>query len=270
MSRIRRIGYAISDKGRRSSVNNQAFRIRESVLSLLDEINQNAQVSRRVTKKAAFTVVLRSLQSTRNLPFSLREHMALKELSQYINLAQNNKSNALTLSNTDLLPVSHPRSTRQNSMTASALREAKIRWVIDDPRITDDRARTVLASALLAEIDSVEHTYYTSMLSALPQGTIPAETLLAAIGDGNSPFNRSLRAQLQRRDRKGRFAFMGGGLRALVRRGSRVFSSYQSNLKTFYVPSTQHVLHASCTALVLTMLPHRTRKMPLRRRLPKR
>ena len=224
MSRIRRIGYAISDKGRRSSVNNQAFRIRESVLSLLDEINQNAQVSRRVTKKAAFTVVLRSLQSTRNLPFSLREHMALKELSQYINLAQNNKSNALTLSNTDLLPVSHPRSTRQNSMTASALREAKIRWVIDDPRITDDRARTVLASALLAEIDSVEHTYYTSMLSALPQGTIPAETLLAAIGDGNSPFNRSLRAQLQRRDRKGRFAFMGGGLRALVRRGSRVFS----------------------------------------------
>ena len=224
MSRIRRIGYAISDKGRRASVNNQAARIREAVLSLLEEVNQNTQSSRRVTKKAAFTVVLRSLQSTRNLPFSLREHMALKELSQYINLAQNNKSNSLTVSHTDLLPISHPRSTRDHSLTAAALYKTKIRWIVDDSRITDDSARTILASALLSDVDSVEHTYYTTLLSALPQGTIPADALLAAIGDGNSPLARSLRAQLQRRDRKGRFAYMGGGIRALIRRGGRVFS----------------------------------------------
>jgi len=224
VSRIRRLSYAISDKGRRAMPIQQAARIRESVLSLLDKVNQNAQSSRRITKKAAFTVVLRSLQSTRNLPFSLREHMAMRELSQYIHLAQHNKSNSLTLSHTDLLPVSHPNSTRQNSLSASALRDARVRWIVDDSRITDDKVRTILASALTSEVDSVEHTYYTAMLSALPQGSIPADTLIAAIGDGNSPFNRSLRAQLQRRDRKGRFAYMGGGIRALVRRGSKVFS----------------------------------------------
>lgn len=224
MSRIRRLSYAISDKGRRAVPAQQASRIRESVLSLLEQVNQSAQASRRITKKAAFTVVLRSLQSTRNLPFSLREHMALKELSQYINLAQSNKTNSLTLSHTDLLPVSHPRSTRQHALSASALREARVRWIVSDSRITDDKARTILASALTAEQNSVEHTYFTAMLSALPQGTVPGEVLIAAIGDGNSPFARSLRAQLQRRDRKGRFAYMGGGIRALIRRGNRVFS----------------------------------------------
>jgi len=224
VSRIRRLSYAISDKGRRALPIEQAARIRESVLALLEQVNQNAQSSRRITKKSAFTVVLRSLQSTRNLPFSLREHMALKELSQYINLAQNNKTNSLTLSHTDLLPIAHPRSTRNHSLTASALREARIRWIVDDARITDDKARTILASALTAEVDSVEHTYFTAMLSALPQGTIPGEVLIAAIGDGNSPLARSLRAQLQRRDRKGRFAYMGGGIRALIRRGGKVFS----------------------------------------------
>jgi len=198
--------------------------MRDSVLSLLEQVNQNAQASRRITKKSAFTVVLRSLQSTRNLPFSLREHMALKELSQYINLAQSNKVNSLTLSHTDLLPVSHPRSTRDHSLTASALREARNRWIADDSRITDDKARTILASALNAEVDSAEHTYFLAMLSALPQGTIPGEVLIAAVGDGNSPLARSLRAQLQRRDRRGRFAYQGGGIRALVRRGSKVFS----------------------------------------------
>ena len=224
MSRIRRISYAISQDGRRATSLNQAQRIRESVLSLVEEANLNANSSRRITKKAAFSVILRSLQGTRHLPFSLREHMALKELSNYINLAKYNKPNALVYSHTDLLPISHPRSTREHSLTASALREARARWIVDDERITDTTAKTLLASALIAEVDSVEHTYYVSALSSLPQGTIPAETLIAAIGDGNSPYNRSLRAQLQRRDRKGRFAYQGGGIKALVRRAGKVFS----------------------------------------------
>ena len=224
MSRIRRISYAISQDGRRATSLNQAQRIRESVLSLVEEANLNANSSRRITKKAAFSVILRSLQGTRHLPFSLREHMALKELSNYINLAKHNKTTALVYSHTDLLPISHPRSTREHSLTASALREARARWIVDDERITDTTAKTLLASALTAEVDSVEHTYYVSALSSLPQGTIPAETLIAAIGDGNSPLARSLRAQLQRRDRKGRFAYQGGGIKALVRRDGKVFS----------------------------------------------
>ena len=224
MSRIRRLSHAISEEGRRSQSMSQALRIRESALSVIEQANTSANSSRRITKKAAFTVVLRSLQTTRHLPFSLREHMALKELTQYINLAQNNKTNSLTLSHTDLLPISHPRSTREHSLTASALESSRARWFVDDPRITDERARVILASALTSEFGSVEHTYYNSVLSGLPQGSLPAETLLAAMGDGNSPIARSLRAQLQRRDRNGQFAYQGGGLRALVRRAGKVFS----------------------------------------------
>ena len=224
MSRVRRLSFAIAEQGRRANATKQAMRLRDSVLQILEEVNQNTSVSRRVTKRSAFTVVLRSLQQTRDLPFSLREHMALKELSSYINLAQSNKVNSLTLSHTDLLPISHPRSTRQHTLTASALRNCKSQWFADDPRITDERARIILASAFSSEPGSVEHTYYTSVLSGMPTGLVPTEALLAAFGDGNSPMNRSLRAQLQRRDRLGRFAFQGGGIRALIRRAGQVFS----------------------------------------------
>jgi DNA polymerase III epsilon subunit-like protein len=201
----------------------QAVRLREVALSVIENANQNASTSRRVTKKAAFTVILRSLEKTRNLPFSLREHMAMKELSRYIGLAQTDKIESLTLSHTDLLPISHPRSTREHSLTASALRLTKSRWYADDPRITDERAKVILASAFSSEPGSVEHTYYASILSGLSQGMIPADALIAAgnpFSGKNSSAERSLRARLQRRDREGKFAFMGGGLSALVRRAN--------------------------------------------------
>jgi hypothetical protein len=228
MSRIRRLSQALSEEGRRALASQQALRIRDTAFGIVDEANLNASTSRKITKKAAFTVVLRSLQSTRNLPFSLREHMAIKELSQYITLAQSDKSNSLTLSNTDLLPISHPRSTRNHSMTASALTEARARWIADDPRIVDGYAKTIIASALTSKYASVEHVYYNSILSSLPQGVVPAEVIVAAsnpFSGGNSSAERSLRARLQRRDREGKFAFMGGGLSALVRKSNgRVYN----------------------------------------------
>ena len=45
----------------------QALRIRESALSVIEQANTSANSSRRITKKAAFTVVLRSLQTTSTL-----------------------------------------------------------------------------------------------------------------------------------------------------------------------------------------------------------
>ena len=223
MSRVRRLSYAIDSHGRRANSIDQATRLRDTALSIVESANANTSISRRITKRAAFTVVLRSLEKTRNLPFSLREHMAMKELSRYISLAQNDKNESLTLAHTDLLPISHPRSTREHSLTASALRSTKARWYSDDPRITDERAKVILASAFSAEPGSVEHTYYSSILSGLVQGTIPADALIAVgspLSGGNSSAERSLRARLQRRDREGKFAFMGGGLSALVRRAN--------------------------------------------------
>ena len=224
MSRVRRISYAITPEGRRANAIKQAVDLRDKVLSIVDNSNFSSSTARKITKKAAFSVVMRSLEESKGLPLSLREHLAMKELNKYIALAKHNKSDFFYATNTDLLPISHPRSTREHSMTASALRIARSRWFAADPRITDERAKAVLASAFESIPGSVEHLYYTSILLSLPQGTIPGEALIAA-SDGNSSESRSARARRQRRDSKGRFAYEGGGIRALIRRlNGNVFS----------------------------------------------
>lgn len=217
MSRIRRISYAITPEGHRANATKQAVGLRDKVLSIVDDANFSTSTARKITKKAAFSVVMRSLEESKGLPLSLREHLAMKELNKYISLAKHNKSDFFYASNTDLLPISHPRSTREHSMTASALRTARSRWFAADPRITDERAKAVLASAFESIPGSVEHLYYTSILLSLPQGIIPGDALIAA-SDGNSSSSRSERARRQRRDSKGRFAYEGGGIRALIRR----------------------------------------------------
>ena len=224
MSRVRRISYAITPEGRRANAIKQAIDLRDKVLSIVDNSNFSSSTARKITKKAAFSVVMRSLEESKGLPLSLREHLAIKELNKYISLAKHNKSDFFYATNTDLLPISHPRSTREHSMTASALRVARSRWFAADPRITDERAKAVLASAFESIPGSVEHLYYTSILLSLPQGMIPGEALIAATG-GNSFESRSARARRQRRDRKGQFAYEGGGIRALIRRlNGEIFS----------------------------------------------
>ncbi len=224
MSRIRRISYAITPEGHRANAIKQAADLRDKVLSVVDDANFSTSTARKITKKAAFSVVMRSLEESKGLPLSLREHLAMKELNKYISLAKHNKSDFFYATNTDLLPISHPRSTREHSMTASALRIARSRWFAADPRITDEKAKAVLASAFESIPGSVEHLYYTSILLSLPQGVIPGEALIAATG-GNSFESRSARARRQRRDSKGRFAYEGGGIRALIRRlNGNVFS----------------------------------------------
>ena len=198
------------------STREQARISRVEALQILDSVNECASTSRRVSKRAAYKVISRSLSKTSKLPFSIRKHQAFSDLSDYIALAKHNKVNGLTAFNTDLLPVSHPRSTKVTTMTASAMLEAQMRWVIDDPRITDDSAKALIASAMMSHPDSPEHMYTMKRIELLPQGTVPLEALVAAYGDGNSRAARSARAKLQRRDRKGRFAEMFGTFKLIL------------------------------------------------------
>jgi len=221
MSRVvRRFGYAISPNGAQASTFKQAAYLREKVIEFIDSTNAEASTSRRLTRGAAFAVVHRSLVATKDLPFSIREHIAMKELSQYVTLLQNNKVAAIKPSHTDLLPVAHPRSTKMHTLTASALLSARANWYADDSRITDEKVKSIVASAYTATPGSVEHSYYSTMLASLPQGSIPQDILVSLTADGNSSAEKSLRARLQRRDRFGRFAFMGGGMRALIRKAN--------------------------------------------------
>ena len=218
MSRVvRRFGYAISPNGAQASTFKQAAYLREKVIEFIDSTNAEASTSRRLTRGAAFAVVHRSLVATKDLPFSIREHIAMKDLSQYVTLLQNNKVAAIKPSHTDLLPVAHPRSTKMNTLTASALISAQANWYADDSRITNEKVKSIVASAYTARFGSVEHSYYSAVLASLPQGSIPQDILVSLTADGNSSAEKSLRARLQRRDRFGKFAFMGGGMRALIR-----------------------------------------------------
>ena len=206
----------INKEVRLLSSREQARLIRDEALSILNKVNEFSSTSRRVGKRAAYKVISRSLSKTDGLPFSIRKHQALSELSTYISLAKHNKVNGFKAFNTDLLPVSHPRSTKLTTMTASAMLEAQMRWVIDDPQITDDSVKSLIASAMMSHPDSPEHIYSMKRIELLPQGTVPLEALIAAYGDGNSRAARSARAKLQRRDRKGRFAEMFGTFKLIL------------------------------------------------------
>ena len=202
---------------RTASVEEQNRKINEAAFALVEKANAEFSGSRRVTKKAALTVVERSLAKNSSEKFSVRKHRALAAVSQYISLAQHNKIVG-TLANTDLLPISHPRSSRPHELTLGELLKYKARWITDDPAIKNETVKTLIASALTTHPASPEYEYAVARLSSFPQGQVPQYALLAALGDGNSSAARRARAMRQRRDRKGRFAEMGGGLRALIRR----------------------------------------------------
>jgi DNA polymerase III epsilon subunit-like protein len=198
----------------KNSVDNQIALIRSQVHSLIHQENANVPAERMVTVRSAFSVVKRSLNETRDLPFEVREYRALRELSAFITLAQQNKSITAFPKHTDLLPVSHPASTARHAMTASAFNYARMQWSLAGTQISEE-VRAIVASAVLATPGSIEQKYAITRLSSLPN--ISLEALLAALGDGNSRDSLSRRAMLQRRDRKGRFAYQGGGGSGLVR-----------------------------------------------------
>ena len=194
----------------------QSIRILSSALKMSSEANAGIRPSRRVSAGVVAEIVNRSLALTASLPFSLREHAALRDVSDFISLSQRGHSQRRYSLNTDLLPICHPLSTRPHALTAAALRESRARWVSDDPFIKSDEARALVASLHSAPVGSLEHEYYMARVLSAPQGTVPLRALIAALG-GNSSAARSARAKLQRRDRKGRFAWMGGGMSVNVR-----------------------------------------------------
>ena len=200
------------------STRQQARLIRNEALQMIEAANEFTTNTRRVNRRSAFRVISRSLHSSEGLPFSVRKHQALTELSNYIALAKHNKVVGLTAFNTDLLPLTHPRSTRAHSMTASAMIRTHIQWVIDDPRITDESAKALIASAMLAPDNSPEKLYAITRLENLPQGHVPLDALTAAYGGGNSAAAKRARVALQLRDRIGRWVEMFGGLGIKVKR----------------------------------------------------
>lgn len=218
-------------------------KINSAALALILEANEPQRGLRRVTKGATLEVVRRSFVSTEGETFSVRKHQALSDVSQYIGLAQRDRVSSYIAKNTDLLPVSHPSSSRMHNLSIDSLDRARARWVADDPIIVGDETRGFVVTALFASVSSPEARYAVARLKSLPPGSIPSVVLVAISEEeslepllawgipgvnvsrrirkrifrgGNSRVARSARARVQRRDRRGRFAYMGAGLSFLL------------------------------------------------------
>jgi len=186
-------------------------KIREAALALVAAANEDHIGTRVIPQGTAKKVVDRALKGTREQAFSIRKNKALSEISAFITLYQRNKIVGRYASHTDLLPIAHPQSSKAHNLSTTDLLRAKARWYTDDTAIADDTVRSLVASALTSIRNTPEHAYATARLASLPSGQVPRYTLLASYSGGNSWAARSARARVQRRDRKGRFAWMGGG-----------------------------------------------------------
>jgi DNA polymerase III epsilon subunit-like protein/ADP-ribose pyrophosphatase YjhB (NUDIX family) len=207
------------------SIEEQNENILKDVLSAVRDANTEFSGTRVITASAAKKIASRSLEVNAGESYSVRRHRALAEVSSFTTLLQRNRVVGNALAHADLLPIAHPRSTRDHELTGAELSVFRARWVTDDPHFTDDAVRSLVASALTSHPASTEYEYAISRLQSMPQGTVPQYALVAALGDGNSSAARRARAMLQRRDRYGRFAEMGGGLKALIRMANKVVRS---------------------------------------------
>ncbi len=195
-------------------------KLRSDILTSVRKSNEKVQPERRVSVASAITVANRDLANTLSYSANVRYFSAIRAVNAFVALATKNKQTPQSLSNSDLLPVGHPASTRAHAMTASAFLHAQARWIAADPMI-DDSVRSLVASAHAARPGSIERTHAFTRLSIVGFGKAPSYVLIdeaqpAAITASflvgkNSSAARRLRAQMQRRDRRGRFAFMGGG-----------------------------------------------------------
>jgi hypothetical protein len=134
-------------------------------------------------------------------------------------------------------------------MSASALRSARAQWVASDP-LVDDSIRALVASAHSLEPGSIERQHaFARLIAAGPQlvpitaaidigdveivrtyTPVPLVAGLLSFVGGNSRAARSMRAKLQRRDRYGRFAFMGGGFSFKMKMVDGSFRSFSGRV----------------------------------------
>ena len=193
--------------------------VHDEVMRMVKKANRNLEPERQVPFATAIEVANRALKKNRNPYSAARAFAALRAVASFISVATTGRETIGAAENFDLLPVGHPLSTRANAMTASALRHACARWIAADPQV-DPSVRPLVASAHAAELNSVERKFMFERLSVVSNDLAPLWTRLddpitvfgplSFIG-GNSSAARRARAQLQRRDRRGRFAEMGGG-----------------------------------------------------------
>jgi antirestriction protein ArdC/DNA polymerase III epsilon subunit-like protein len=196
-------------------------RIKSKALELAADANHAMPYTRKVTAHSVFTVVDRSLYANMASSYSVKEHNALKDVSEFIALAQRNKViNFSILEHTDLLPIAHPQSTQNHDMHPIALEKEQAKWFTSIHGLTNE-TRGLIASAMTSDLNSAEYIYASTRLDSMAEGSIPPEAMFGwrdgIFSGGNSRLARSARAIIQNRDSDGQFARMFGAMSAFVR-----------------------------------------------------
>lgn len=199
--------------------------IRQVIFDIVKTHNESLPEVRQTSVDTAYEVAERSLVASSGRNTETRKFLIVRDVTNFLSLAATGVDTRGLTEHLDLLPTTHPISTAPHSLTAAGLRHARARWISADPRI-DGSVVSLVASAYSARPESAERVYLFARMSAagsmIPQdikaGT-QIEALIAAanpFSGGNSRMARSLRAKAQRRDSKGRFAGVGGGVRVYV------------------------------------------------------
>ncbi len=191
--------------------------LRDLVLYLTDEANASLLLERKVTPAATIEVANRAITASARRPLETQIFNAVRSVRSFLTLAATGTEKNLDINVYDLLPIGHPLSTATSVRTNENISKQRVAWIAAASNISDE-VRPLVASAFSAAHGSMEQRYAFAFLASLPAGQVPAELLdvsaveaiTAGLGDGNSRAARSARAKLQRRDRKGRFAWMGG------------------------------------------------------------
>ena len=208
-----------------STVKSSLQKINEAALALVASANEGHRGGRTVTKGAALEIVRRSLAGNESASFSVKKFHALKQVSEYIVLAQRGKVITASAAHFDLLPIGHPSSRRDHSLSSDDVMRARARWYADDSRVVDESVVGLLATAFTADRESGEYQYAAARLSAMGASRVPLEALVAVAVGFNDGANRGFWRQ-QLRERNGRFAKMFGKLRKLINKGGQIFAQY--------------------------------------------
>lgn len=149
------------------------------------------------------------------------------KIADFLELAYEDRTNNESAEHVDLLPIGHPRNTKNLGLTASARMQAVAEWVAADPRITSDLGRQAVYNAYRAKPESLEATYANAKIEALAaSGVLPADFAYEAIVASFKKMSfaeRSARskalAKVRRRDRWKQFANEFGRLRGFFSKG---------------------------------------------------
>jgi hypothetical protein len=150
------------------------------VLAIVASANATVPLERKVGRYEAMTLLQRSLERTMvNVanPHQ-RAFVAIREVSDFVNVATTGADPKVSEDYLDLLPIGHPQSTRSYEFSAEVVKDHTADWVAADPRIAEE-FRPLVASAYKTPMHSVERSYALAKLEATSPLDVPRDIVLS-------------------------------------------------------------------------------------------